>query len=236
MGQIRARARRVAVQLSGGRILSLQRRLLGRRFKDSSSYWEDRYARGGTSGAGSYGESARAKAEYLNAFVERHGVTTVLELGCGDGAQLELAAYPSYVGFDVSPTIIDKCRTRFHDDPAKEFALYEPEGFAAALGGRRFDLALSLDVVYHLVEDEVYRAHIEHLFAHSTRYVIVYSTDVEVAGQGSAVHVRHRAVAADIASWIDGWELIDRSVGLPASADEPAVEFLVFQKRSVRPT
>ncbi len=235
MGQIRARARRVAVQLSGGRILSLQRRLLGRRFKDSSSYWEDRYARGGTSGAGSYGESARAKAAYLNAFVERHGVTTVLELGCGDGAQLELAAYPSYVGFDVSPTIIDKCRARFRDDPGKEFALYEPEGFAAALGRRQFDLALSLDVVYHLVEDEVYRAHIEHLFANATRYVIVYSTDAEVAGQDSAVHVRHRAVAADIASWIDGWELIDRAVGVPASADEPAVEFLVFQKRSGRP-
>ena len=111
-----------------------RRRHLARNFTTSPAYWEQRYKVGYTSGDGSYGRLAEFKAEYLNAFVERHGVTSVLEFGCGDGAQLQLARYPQYTGLDVSPTVIRACIRRFTDDQSKSFYLYHPFAFADRAG------------------------------------------------------------------------------------------------------
>src|SRR5438270_10704846 len=75
--------------------LAFVRRLAGRAgFDNSSSYWNRRYVAGGTSGAGSYGRLARFKADVLNAFVAESGIASVIEFGCGDGAQLALSNYP----------------------------------------------------------------------------------------------------------------------------------------------
>jgi hypothetical protein len=41
----------------------------------------------------------------------------------------------------------------------------------------RFDLELSLDVIYHLVEDEVFDAYMRSLFAHAGRFVVIYSSN-----------------------------------------------------------
>ena len=75
-------------------------------FKGSAKYWEDRYARGGTSGAGSYGRAAEWKAQIVNAWVRELGITSVIDWGCGDGNQLSLADYPRYLGLDRSPSAV----------------------------------------------------------------------------------------------------------------------------------
>jgi hypothetical protein len=62
--------------------------------------------------------------------------------------------------------------------------------------GERADLAMSLDVIFHLVEDAVYDQYLERLFAAGERYVVVYSTSADMPGTGVA-HVRHRDVEAD---------------------------------------
>jgi hypothetical protein len=59
-----------------------------RAFPGSGSFWENRYRTGGTSGSGSYGRLAEFKAEILNEFVRERGVSSIIEFGCGDGAQL----------------------------------------------------------------------------------------------------------------------------------------------------
>jgi hypothetical protein len=61
------------------------------RFRDSQSYWEDRYVSGGTSGPGSYDAQAEYKADFLNRFVRENAIGSVIEFGCGDGNQLGLA-------------------------------------------------------------------------------------------------------------------------------------------------
>jgi SAM-dependent methyltransferase len=156
------------------------------RFRGSSSYWEQRYRQGGTSGAGSFGRLAEFKAETLNDFVARVGIQSVIEFGCGDGAQLALAGYPRYVGIDVAESSISACRQRFADDVTKSF--YLSSEIPADLG--RFDLALSLDVIYHLVEDEVFDAYMRSLFAQAGRFIVIYSSNkVEPS---DAPHVRHR--------------------------------------------
>jgi cyclopropane fatty-acyl-phospholipid synthase-like methyltransferase len=61
------------------------------------------------------------KAEFLNAFVAKNSIQTVLEFGCGDGNQLKIAKYPNYIGLDVSKTAINICHQLFPNDKTKSF-------------------------------------------------------------------------------------------------------------------
>ncbi len=169
-------------------------------FRGSSSYWEDRYKQGGTSGSGSFGRLAEFKAEVVNDFVERNGIQTVIEFGCGDGAQLALARYPHYVGIDVAEGSILTCRGRFKGDNAKSF--YLASRIPPDLGS--FDLVLSLDVIYHLVEDEVFDAYMRSLFAHADRFVAIYSSNK--LEPSDAPHVRHRAFTQWIELHAPAWK------------------------------
>lgn len=155
-------------------------------FPGSTAYWEARYAAGGNSGVGSYGDFAAFKAEVLNRFVQSHQVTSVIEFGCGDGHQLSLAQYPAYLGLDVSSTAVTQCRERFKSDASKTFRLI------GEYRGEQADLALSLDVIFHLIEDEVYHRYMRTLFDASRRYVIIYSSNSNGISGPDAAHVRHR--------------------------------------------
>ena len=195
-------------------------KLLGRwlpllRFRGSEAYWQKRYRLGGDSGAGSRGAAAVYKADVLNDFVERHAVTDVIEFGCGDGQQLALAHYPAYVGLDVSRHAVELCRERFAGDPSKRFAVLDE------YGGETADLALSLDVLFHLVEDEVYTDYLERLFGAARRFVVIYSTSVEADDAAATLrHVRHRPVERDVAERFQGFAPMTE---WEASVPEPVV-------------
>ena len=155
-------------------------------FRSTVQYWEDRYAAGGNSGAGSYGRLARFKADVINDFVRENGVATVIEFGCGDGAQLELARYHRYTGIDVSLRAIELCRKRFHGDVGKQFF----HSSVPEANTTRVDMALSLDVIYHLVEDDVYETYMARRVAAAKKFTCIYSSNV--ARPAPAPHIRHR--------------------------------------------
>ena len=181
-------------------------RSVGRRlaFQGSASYWEQRYHQGGTSGAGSYGPLAQFKAETLNDFVLRKGIQTVIEFGCGDGGQLTLARYPRYVGIDVAESSVTTCRQRFADDATKSFHLACQMPSDLGL----FDLALSLDVIYHLVENKVYNDYMRTLFGHAGRFVAIYSSNKVEPTDPHAQHVRHRRFSEWIEAHAPQWRQI----------------------------
>lgn len=171
-------------------------------FQGSEQYWKSRYDAGGNSGKGSYNELAAYKAEILNKFVSSHGIRSVIEYGCGDGNQLGMAQYPQYIGFDVSPNAIARCEKRFVGDNAKTFRLL------SAYQGETADLTLSLDVIYHLVEDPVFTGHMEKLFDSAERFVIIYASNFEEDRQLSPAHVRHRKFSDWVAENRVGWKLL----------------------------
>ena len=76
--------------IPGARQVSLLRQRLA--FPGSTRYWEQRYAHGGTSGGGSYGMLAVAKAKFMNNFVNKNNINSVIEFGCGAGHQLSFLA------------------------------------------------------------------------------------------------------------------------------------------------
>jgi SAM-dependent methyltransferase len=118
-------------------------------FPGSKRYWEDRYGSGGSSGVGSYGKFAEFKASVLNEFLERNKPDSIIEFGCGDGNQLSLLQFQGrYLGFDISESALSICRHRFRTDTSKSFRNLQE--YADEVG----DLALSLDVIFHLVEED----------------------------------------------------------------------------------
>jgi hypothetical protein len=171
-------------------------------FSGSATYWEKRYADGGDSGVGSYNFLAEFKAEVINAFVQAHDVQTVIEFGCGDGNQLGLAKYPAYLGFDVSSTVIAQCQRRFRSDPGKKFRTLDE------YSGETADLALSLDVIYHLVEDEVFESYMQTLFAASNRYIAVYSSNTDDNQGFENSHIRHRKFSRWIEARLPNCKLV----------------------------
>jgi SAM-dependent methyltransferase len=216
--------KRLMRPIPGARRASLFHQRIG--FVSSGEYWEERYERKGTSGDGSYGELACAKAEFLNTFVREHSVRSVTEFGCGDGNQLSLAEYPGYVGLDVSKAAIGLCKTRFTNDRTKSFFLYDSQCFVDNAGVFSADLALSLDVIYHLVEDHTFEAHMTHLFASASRYVIVYATNT--TAQGTAPHVRHRPFSRWVELNCPKWRLSLMEIG-PGSGSGRA-DFFVYER------
>lgn len=172
-------------------------------FSGSAAYWEERYAVGGDSGVGSYGMFAEFKAEVLNEFVATHHLRTVIEFGCGDGNQLGLAEYPEYVGFDVSSKAISKCEEVFGADPHKSFRLMKD------YNGEVANLVLSLDVIYHLVEDDIFENYMRVLFGASDRYVIIYSSDSNDSRRPTGPHhVRHRKFTTWVSENLYSWKLM----------------------------
>jgi hypothetical protein len=149
----------------------------------TATWWEQHYAAGGISGPGSRGVQADWKAEIVNGLIDEHHIGTVVEFGCGDSHQVSLGNYPHYLGLDPSPTAIGWCRTRFADDPTRRFLLLDE------WGGGHHDMALSLDVVYHLLTDDTYQAHMTALFTTAQRLVVIFSTNHD---SEPVATIRHR--------------------------------------------
>lgn len=199
-------------------------------FHGSEDYWISRYREGGNSGAGSYNRLAEFKAEVLNDFVASHNIHNVIEFGCGDGNQLTLARYPSYLGFDVSPDAIEGCTRRFASDPGKSFMLVRD------YSGQTAQLVLSLDVIYHLIEDEVYDAYMRTLFGAARDYVVVYSSDKEEMHAQTA-HVRHRQFSQWVRANAPGWRLLRHIPNrYPYTGDNDTgslADFYIYERGSV---
>jgi SAM-dependent methyltransferase len=190
-------------------------------------YWEERYRRGGDSGSGSFGRLSQFKAEVLNDFVRTRRVESVVEFGCGDGHQLELAQYPSYVGVDISESALRRCRERFANDPSKRFlSVGSPEVPKA-------DCTLSLDVILHLVDDATFETYMRELFAASTRYVVIYSSNFDE--RFAAPHVRHR----HFTRWVEIHQpefslestIANRYPSALGGADTSNADFFIFRRR-----
>lgn len=164
----------------------------GKYFASSKKYWQDRYLSNGTSGPGSYGKLSLFKAKVINDFVDEKNIKTVLDFGCGDGNQLRLAKYDNYIGVDVSDKAIELCKKMFAGDNTKNF--YNLNEFLKK--EQKFELVLSMDVIYHLLEDKVFNDYMNNLFSRSKKYVIIYSSNYD---KYIDKHVRCRKFT----NWID---------------------------------
>ena len=195
-------------------------------FPGSEKYWERRYVRGGKSGGGSYDRLSEFKGEIINSFMKGNGINSVMDFGCGDGNQLSLLDCPNYIGLDVSETAVESCKKRFQKDTAKSFILYDPDHFGDDNPESKANLSLSLDVIYHLVEDHIFEQHVKHLFSASNRFVIIYSSDFDLVPE--APHIKHRQFSKYVETNLPEWKLIEKIKN--RYPDESCAEFFIYEK------
>lgn len=198
----------------------------------SGDYWELRYATGGNSGSGSYGRLAEFKNETINKLVIELNIQKVIEFGCGDGNQLLAAKYPEYLGLDVSKSAIKRCREKFSD--RKHFQFKELNQY----DGEKASLVLSLDVIYHLVEPDVFANYMRSLFDASSEYVLIYSVDGDDSKLNS-FHVKTRKFSEWISLNIKDWKLLHRIPNRypfdKSAPDETSMaDFYLYQKAKLK--
>lgn len=180
-----------------------------KKFKGSGEYWEERYQKEGNSGAGSYTHLAEFKAEFLNNFVKSNAINTIMEFGCGDGNQLKIAKYPNYIGLDVSRTAINICHNLFKNDKTKSFLIYDSLAFYDNHKIFKAELTLSLDVLYHLVEKEIFEKYLLDLFHTAEKYVIIYASDYDQEKEPIYQHENRRSFSKFVQAHIPEFKLID---------------------------
>lgn len=193
------------------------------------NYWNRRYNSGFNSGSGSYGRLAEFKKHVINNFVKEKGIKTVIEFGCGDGNQLSLSNYERYIGFDISESSINICKEKFKNDKTKSF--FKNEEY----NSQKSDLSLSLDVIFHLVEEEIFNDYMKILFNSSNKFVIVYSSNLNCNdfNESFGNHVKHRKFTDKIDKNI--WELIQHIPNdYPYDKNDPNntsfSDFYIFKK------
>ncbi|MDP9837767.1 glycosyltransferase involved in cell wall biosynthesis [Neorhizobium huautlense] len=174
---------------------------------DSNRYWEERYRQGGNSGAGSYNAVARYKALVINFLVRQRDLVDIVELGSGDGNQLRYFEFKNYTGFDVSETVIDKTRQMYAANPNFEFIWTKSPSLDWEIHEDNYDCALSLDVLYHLIDDTVFTEYLDRLFSLSSRYVVIYASNFDADDRNGAKHVRHRKFTDFIERRYPQWTL-----------------------------
>ena len=113
-------------------------------------------------------------------------------------------------------TAIALCQRRFADDPSKSFFLYDGTCFTDRAGVFTADLALSLDVVYHLTEDTGVRDLPAAPVRCGRRLVVIYSTNMEIGD--TAPHVRHRRFTPWVEANCPEWTLSEVNQGRTPNA------------------
>ena len=148
--------------------------------------WNERYSTGGNSGSGSYGVLCEYKSEFINKFVNENNISNIIEFGCGDGNQMQFFNVDKYIGIDISEYVINICKEKYKHLENNFFLTYD-EYYKDS---NKYDLSISLDVIYHLVEDVVYEKYMNDLFNSTDKFVIIYSTNWIERYNDS--HVYHR--------------------------------------------
>lgn len=156
-------------------------------------YWDERYKNDGNSGEGSYGEYSNYKSKVINEFIKDKNIKSLFDYGCGDCNQLLTLnlSEVNYCGSDISDIMIDKLSEKYKDHSNFKFIKYNEVTLQS-----KVELAISLDVIYHIVNDGVYNEYINNLKNASEKYLIVYSSNQVI--ETYAEHIKHRVFLDDI--------------------------------------
>lgn len=183
----------------------------------TKNIWEQRYKRGGNSGKGSYNEYCKFKKNVINDYVLENNIENCIDFGCGDGNQLSFFEISNYIGIDISDYIIKKNKIKYKQDITKKFYSY-PE--FDKLNQQPVDLTLSLDVIYHLMEDRLFINYLKNLFKFSKKHVIIYSTNIEYP---KTTHTNGRRFTKYVDEMFPEWKLHKFIKHLSA-------DFFIYQK------
>jgi SAM-dependent methyltransferase len=192
-------------------------------FQAIAAYWENRYKSGGDSGFGSYGNPAKEKANYINNTLRSFEIKSVIDFGCGDGNQLGLLELGncSYLGIDIACASIQICEKKYTDSNLNFMYVVDFD----SLNLPSCDLALSMDVIYHLTDNDTYFSYLDKLFE-TAKYVLIYSMDFDDPGWNG--HSRPRKFSQDVSLRYPNFGLIDKTNS--ADLEQKYMQYFLYKK------
>ena len=127
----------------------------------------------------------------------------------------------------MSTEAVRRCIDHFADDLTKSFPRYEQGAIADPAGWLRADLALSLEVIFHLIDDGMFEEYLTTLFDSAGRYVVICSSDTADLPEGP--HEKHRPFTPWVERNQPDWTLTRR---LEPPAEIGMVSSLYLYERS----
>jgi 2-polyprenyl-3-methyl-5-hydroxy-6-metoxy-1,4-benzoquinol methylase len=215
-------------------------RLRRRYYRNPQRYWERRHLRAGATleGVGLMGLGADGNAldyekkwGHVGAILERLRPSegrSLLDAGCGIGWFSERAAALGFQveGVDFSAAAIETARAGVEADirwHVNELHTFEP--------GRRYDVVMCIDVLFHVVDDELWEATVRRLasLVGGDGCLLIQEqlrNQADPPATPSVTHVRRRTLG-DYLETLDGWQLIEHDTyALPAQ--ETRKDLLLF--------
>lgn len=184
-----SRWRRAVLPPSGQRswitILSAITHSLKRLRFDNRRFWNRRYAADPElgSGPGSRRENLALKNALIRDAIEKYGIESILDIGCGDIAILEGLQIGSYTGIDISDLIVERNKKlrpewRFLQSNVADPAVEVPSA----------DLVLCLDVLIHQKSRSAYEQILRCAITAARRLVLVSGYDTPDPGWNVFFH------------------------------------------------
>lgn len=131
------------------------------------NYWENRYRQGGNSGKGSRGKHREWKWSILNKYIPN--IDNVIDVGCGDIAFMEGRDIKNYTGIDISQTMVDR---NIKLKPEWNFILSSAD---VKINGLNGDVAFCHDMLFHIMDDDVYDKILLNLIDYSNEYISIFT-------------------------------------------------------------
>lgn len=189
----------------------------------SRNYWEVRYRNGGNSGSGSYNKIAEFKGKVINEFIYEKNIKSLIDFGCGDGNQATYFEVKKYIGIDVSPSAIAICTNKFKNDDSKLFIVYSQN----AIDKISAELSISFDVLYHLIEDKVFKKYINDLFGLAEKYVVIFSTNID---RKNCTHHQDRIFTEYIEQNFNDW-VLTHIMENPFKGKDSMADFYFYERK-----
>jgi 2-polyprenyl-3-methyl-5-hydroxy-6-metoxy-1,4-benzoquinol methylase len=128
--------------------------------------WDNRYRQGGISGEGSIGKYREWKWKIIDKYFDNFD--NIIDVGCGNISFWEGRDAKQYIGMDISPTIIEKNRTKrphwtFLCNPAEK-----PIHKTA-------DYVICFDLLFHIMDDDIYQEILQNLIEYSNNAILIYT-------------------------------------------------------------
>ncbi len=130
-------------------------------------YWDLRYRLGGTSGKGSIGATRQWKWAQIDGCVDVLN-RSVLDIGCGDLSFWRGRACEDYTGLDFSDTVVKRNRRA-----RRSWTFIQ--GDASQSQDLSGEIVLCLDMLFHVMSDDVYEAILRNLARWTQDWLFIYT-------------------------------------------------------------
>lgn len=139
----------------------------------SIDFWKHRYLNNEEfySGKGSRGSLLENKIFFLNEFITKNNINSILDFGYGDSEVSKQLNIENYTGIDI----LEDLTINQDKYLAKNVSLITSK-FNEINFNNKFDLTMALDILYHLYEDETEYLFdtIKNLYDYSDQFIIIY--------------------------------------------------------------